>query len=361
MERVHIFSFLGLCILGIATIANFVIQKRSFQLDEKPSSRRLVAQSEEKAGDFIMYNCLEPGDLTELVTVFPQFFAVASSASGSSSLRDFASSCASEIDGIEPFWMPDAQEAMLPGSPDMPREQIHDFFKELSLTTSFQAPPVLGGQVNNERSVMEVFETASASTLLFYSHRAEVSRLYAAIEKVVGYSLVAPMLTQNHARESWSLDFQRRHNFQLTRTEKGYVLPEDALIELIAEKPFEIYSSDTHLLTCSVYRSILRTNPNLIITDYTKIGEVQDALAKKTCPGNNFQFKEDAFEYPVIKSGNNFYTLKEWLDAKIDTLEWALSLAEYTCRGETRTMEAALAKCPSKMLQVVGPGRVKHF
>ena len=118
---------------------------------------------------------------------------------------------------------------------------------------------------------------------------------------------------------------------------------------------------DSNIFTCELYKNIRMNRPNFVIMNFTQVDNMQRLLAKKHCPGQDpVHHNSKRRDNMVVKlsSDESEHSLNDWIDAKINILQWTLNLnSNRQCKGETRSMEEAMLQCETGFIQVSYPRR----
>lgn len=114
------------------------------------------------------------------------------------------------------------------------------------------------------------------------------------------------------------------------------------------------------LLSCRLWSAIDDMAPTIVFVHYTKLNNLQTTLSKLYCPPvnctvrTNTNQQDDSRQY-IIKTDNKHgdISLEDWLDAKADTLEFALKLSNGSCYYKTRAIDNRLEHDYCPMVQVL--------
>ena len=283
--------------------------------------------------------------MTDVIAAFSRLHVMSPAKGGGSSLRAFVSAC-NDHDFEDSFYRSS-------GAGDW-KSFLTDFFE----------PPAITAGHMGVKNFDQVVRKLPSSNLAIYSHREEITRLKSALIYVAQQRLISPRLGWNKGFLSFSTDFQKKHDFAITIVNETYVeIEAKGLMALLKENIYERGYDESRMLTCDLYESIQESKPDLIFMSYTQIDEFQKMIQEKYCPSymEDPVHKNYGKEYAhVVSPDGSVYLINDWIDARINILEWASNLRhpDGACRGETRIMEEALASCPSGFVQVVGSGRV---
>mmetsp|Transcript_43838 Transcript_43838/g.66128 ORF Transcript_43838/g.66128 Transcript_43838/m.66128 type:complete len:258 (+) Transcript_43838:1-774(+) len=209
-----------------------------------------------------------------------------------------------------------------------------------------------------DKPFLDLIRHASRQSLIVYIYRDETDRLKSAIKYVVKEILCS---TKKRLPNKKMPDISPQ-TLGLTNTEEECSFDEEPFIEQIIENRVqEIGFSVPTQLTCAVWDEINETGPNILFVHFSQLDTLQDHLASTYCPGvqserQNAAAAESSKKYVIrLKDGKGRgedISLNDWIDAKLQTIEFALKLSGGSCKYKTRKMEDYLSFCPSKMLQV---------
>lgn len=334
---------LAVIILGVLTISKYASNPTQ-RVKEDPDTmrRRMMAEQYEigTSSPYIQYICLNKEEVTDRIAAFPEHFGMGAASGGGENFGQFSYGCNCPAgQNCRPEETPDAS----------PFDGNTQLVKNSILRSS--NVKFIGGKVQDGNHFSSAIDQSSITTHIFYSHRDEVSRLSDSILETVGRA-ASPAGARDPLLKK----------FTIKTVGTYHIIKERVLLDMIAAEVGEIGYSDSRLLTCDLYLTIHKSMPSLVVVDYRKVAELIGMLAEKDCPGKgHFVDLVKYSENVKVTREEAEYTLREWVEAKQNILEWALDLRNSEgCTGETRTMEKELEKCSSGYLQVIGSGHVPY-
>ena len=233
---------------------------------------------------------------------------------------------------------------------DMPalqelRDQEHGGAEEWENYFTFQlnVPGVISQHTINSDELTSYIQNANSKTLIIYIHRDETERLKSGIRYVAQARLCNGRVSNNEC-----------------------IVPEQTLIDEVKKGHNEIVGAGK-LLSCETYDSIEQNAPNMIFMHYTQVDKLQNLIAKYFCPellpelplklneASTLKLPDTTFVNLLQTEGEEeqLIELDDWLDAKINSIEWALQLNnEATCQAKTKYMQDELFGCPDQAIRV---------
>eukprot|EP00591_Stephanopyxis_turris_P003297 CAMPEP_0195511740 /NCGR_PEP_ID=MMETSP0794_2-20130614/3953_1 /TAXON_ID=515487 /ORGANISM="Stephanopyxis turris, Strain CCMP 815" /LENGTH=258 /DNA_ID=CAMNT_0040639397 /DNA_START=1051 /DNA_END=1830 /DNA_ORIENTATION=- len=209
------------------------------------------------------------------------------------------------------------------------------------LTNSLEVTPIIASHMHTNEPLIDIIKNAHENALIIYIHRKETDRIKSAIRHVVKKQRIKCNMNEEKTR---------------------CILNEESLVEYIAKKPHEIGIGSLKLLTCGVYDAIVdNAPPNMVFVHYKQVDKLQRLLAKHHCPELlekqpiKTNIANGSGKYVQLTHGKGLIEIDEWLDKKIDFIEWTLKMrANATCQSNTRLMEHELFQCPHEAIRVPG-------
>ena len=269
--------------------------------------------------------CLKYDEMTKMIDDTSQVYMLAPAKAAGSSLIDFMNSC-SNIDTRH--------------------------FDELDLMKGkLDVLPVLSDHVSTAFKLKNVIRKRNALTV--YSHRSEPSRLKSAILHVFQTYLVdSPNPITRKRSEQFLID----HNVTIDSNGTHFFFTEQGLINVIQTQYLEIGYTDTKILKREVFDQIYDDYPYFVIMNFIQASKMQELVANKYCPDNKaLKSNEEKHKLIMVRleSDNSTHSLKEWLEAKMNILEWSLHLVDEPAdKVDIKLMEKALFDCPAQFVQI---------
>ena len=358
----HLSSFSPVVILfavTLLTIVNvYICHERPQRYDTRNLTEKQISGDAHSQDDgTIQYDCLSRNEMSDIVSTFPHLHVLSAAKAGSSSLGTIVHNCMSQV-----FKRDLIYGALYQGTDENMREK-----RSMILKDNLHPFPITVGPLK-PLTFNKYADTLSPSNLVVYSHRQELSRLKSAIVYVTDHHFVGPKLGW------WGLqkvpqiahDLIEKHGSTITGNATHGFLDETLLIEVIKLHTYELGYDDSRMLSCDLYESIQTNQPNLVIIENKKIDDFQSVLAETICPDlkkpvHLLSHEKKPVNSYVVSSDGTTHTVSDWVDEKINILEWALNLRDEkrSCKGETWTMEETLSSCPTGFVRVVGSGRVR--
>lgn len=230
------------------------------------------------------------------------------------------------------------------------------------LSKTFQMPALLSSHMYTLDTFLYLIKNVPRHTLLVYIHRKETDRLQSAVNEVI---------------TNWCRRGNGHPNIYLEPPTKDFFYKDDGSVCHVSEKnlieyglgekgmELEIGIGATKLLHCDTYNTILEYAPTMVFMDYTRANKLQELVSEKYCPdlkgepiASNVGSEKETQVFVKVNNGvvsgksDNLVVLKDWLKAKLNTLEWALGLNnKATCVANTRIMENSLFSCEYGFVQ----------
>ena len=220
------------------------------------------------------------------------------------------------------------------------------------LTKTYEIPSLITGHINEGHQFVKLIEGVSDNTILIYVHRQETNRLVSAINQVVNDRLCRG-------------DVRMMGEFKdkIIRNESKCIIDEKVLVDLIAERQFEIGDGIDKSLTCAAFDAIEKSKPNMLIINYRQVNQLQEAIAKQHCPDvlshlpiHINDSAKDEFETHVqlLSEEGKAVLLSDWLERKKESLEWTLDLKDSDrCQRKIRDMERILFTCQDEIVRLI--------
>ena len=265
-------------------------------------------------------------EITNLIQSTNQVIIVMPAKAAGTSLKQFTYSCNDEkmVDNVLNY--PDKLENLL--------------------THTYEMPGVIASHMYQSKALINVIQNVPKDTLLVYSHRQETSRVLSGVKQVV----------------TKGCDGKRDRGAKfMFKSEGACHITESNLINLIKQRPHEIGTSGTRLLTCETFNAIENYAPNLVFMDYKQASQLQERVAKKYCPNvrqvedNVGTSKKQSYvSIPSLNGANSTVTLDDWLETKSSMLEFSLQLnRDASCVAKTRELENKLfSSCKDGFVKV---------
>jgi len=297
-----------------------------------PSDRYQDIQPHIKTAHSFPQRCLSlhvGGTLDSIIGNSSQVFLLMPAKAAGSSLKSFTYSCMN-------FTIPDNIVGR--------GIAFHREFFSQSLTL----PKVIASHVRGDEHILHLIQHATQDTLMIFLYREETERLLSAISQVVRSECLRN-----------STHFQRIPELWLHDSPLNCTVSEAQLVsEVIEKKRYEINYSTLGALSCRFYDALDEHMPNFVILNFTQASKLQKLISDRYCKGADLRNgnREDEYTgrniYVRINSGQDV-PVKQWLNAKRNYLEWALSLKENVgCQRRTRKMEKTLFSCMDGALQM---------
>ena len=264
------------------------------------------------------YRCLQEDGLEEQIKKASQIIVAMPAKAAGSTMKSFTEQC------------------MRTMFPDNFLNSERDVIKTLLLGDPVTPPKIISSHMYTDSPLINLIQQLPRSVLLIYIHREETERLKSAINEV--YSLAKRRFCNSGIK----------HEGENTTCHVG----EKSLIATIKAKAREIGYGDSQLLSCNTHFSIRENAPNMLFAHYKQAGRLQRLLAKYHCPDLlekevRANVADDKKVTARVQIGRHKEVdLKDWVDAKADTLQFALQLREpSSCQSLTRKMEDRLFEC----------------
>ena len=312
--------------------------------DSKLRSSQTAPSVEHKSnihGVKMQYQCLSQSSLRDLISSTDQVITTAPAKAAGTTMNTFAEKCNKDsgltfdhIDNILNF------------------KDVNHF--DGILSKSLKSPPVLSSHMYTLDNFLYLIKNVPRSTLLIYIHREETLRVQSAVNEVV-----TNWCRRGNGYPGIHLDPPTEDFFD---EEDGSVchISEKNLIEFGLGKKgldLEIGLGATKLLRCETYDTILEYAPNMIFMNYKQANLLQALITEKYCPNltgepiaSNVGSEKETKTFVKLSNSVNgepdLVSLKKWLKAKQNSLEWVLGLNDSaTCTAKTRIVEDKLSGC----------------
>lgn len=245
----------------------------------------------------------------------PIFITMAAKVSGTS-LKTFTNNCMKRTFGENNF----INNA----------DKIQDFF-----TGSLKLPSVVTSHSYRDDPIISLVKQMSTKALIIYVHRDETERVKSGIA--------------HYVRERACIVHKNLHH-----NKTHCILDEAHIIQIIQTRKHEIGTGTHDLLTCDTFDALEENAPNMIFIHYKQVNKLQRLIAKNHCPDLvdkppvefNVALKKSLIMV-VRLTDQSLVSVDNWLDEKIDYLEWALNLkSDIGCQSILRQIEDAMFACP---------------
>jgi len=206
------------------------------------------------------------------------------------------------------------------------------------LTHSLKLPAVIASHSYRDDPLIALIKQLGTKSLIVYVHRDETDRLKSGIEHYI---------RERACRTHQTLQYNGTH----------CIMDEDNLISIIGTRKHEIGTGVHDILTCDTFDSIEENFPNIVFIHYTQVNKLQNLIAKHHCPQlldhpvviNVAKDKSLTMTVRLAHQKSKSVSLSEWLNEKIDFLEWSLNLKnDVGCQAQLRHIEEKLFSCPDQ-------------
>jgi len=231
---------------------------------------------------------------------------------------------------------------------------LDEIRKDFILDQDTHLNSIITSHAHNSLDVLRIIRNAHRDTLTIYIHRDETDRLVSSIRQVIQSFIINDNLPPRINRAETIIHLNETH----------CILNQNAVVDIIQQRIFEIGVGAPNILTCDLYEQLLANDPSLVFIHYRQVNKLQKVLAKHYCPeflikspiavNVGDEKKMSVFLLRHDSDGEeNTIKLETWLEQKKKSIEWALDLrSTASCQGKTKHMEDMLFSCSDEALKV---------
>jgi len=296
-------------------------------------------------------DCLDMDAIEDAISNADMTFILMAPKSGGTSMKDFTAHCVYDPSELESFRTDYHNYAPFDSSTSFGRAMLKSYVQSKE-----EPPKIMTSHVYDDEAIIRIADSVDPKSLIIYVYRNELERLKSSINYVA-----AIRMCQNI--EDLIQDFPENVTSDsiIQHEDNTCTIDEDLMLTVIENKYHEIGNGQNQILTCDLYDSVKKSDPNMLYIHYTQLDLLQDIIAKYHCPeliGSSFHDNTgDQRPLPQhIYSSETQTTLpvEEWTNNKASLLAWSLNLLggeKEQCHRETHQIEHKLDSCPIQMIR----------
>ena len=296
-------------------------------------------------------DCLDMDAIEDAISNADMTFILMAPKSGGTSMKDFTAHCLDDTLELGSKHQDNLNYAPLDSSKSFARNMLKSYVQSKE-----EPPKIMASHVYDDEAIIRISNSVDPKSLIIYVYRNELERLKSSINYVAAIRMCrfSDVFTQDFPEDVTSDSFIQHEDNTCT-------INEDLMLTVIENKYQEIGIGQNQILTCDLYDSVKKNDPNMLYIHYTQLDLLQDILAKYHCPeliGSSFHDnKKDQRPLPQhIYSSETQTTLpvEEWTNNKASLLAWSLNLLggeKEQCNRETHQIEHKLDSCPIQMIR----------
>jgi len=286
-------------------------------------------------------NCLSFDDeMINIIKNSTRVFITMPPKTAGSSIKTFAKKCRKET-----------SETVIENWIHNPK-QVREFLSRNEL------PKLIASHINNDATLLKLIPYITKKTPLIYIYRNEQDRLMSAIRQVVTRRICMELVKDDGTNK-----------IPKNVTGNRCTIEQEILIDnVISPQLREIGKGAPKILTCDVYDAMKNNAANIIFVHYKQANRLQEIIAKQYCPKIKeplhiniateikmktfVELSDNSNSMSAKTKEKEYMELDDWMEHKIDVMEWALQFEKSQCQRHTKHLEDILLTCPDEMMQL---------